>query len=111
MHGHHTPSAQLGATRLRWSLLLLLSAAQLMVILDISAVNVALPDLSADLGIARADIGWTLTSYSLVFRRLLLFGGRAADLLGRRRVFLTGLGAFTVSSLVTALAGDATVLF
>src|SRR3954453_8019838 len=111
MHGHHTPSAQLGATRLRWSLLLVLSVAQLMVILDISAVNVALPDLSADLGIARADIGWTITSYSLIFGSLLLFGGRAAALLGRRRVFLTGLGVFTASSLVTALAGDATVLF
>jgi EmrB/QacA subfamily drug resistance transporter len=110
-HRHHTPSAPLGATRMRWSLLLLLSVAQLMVILDISAVNVALPDLAADLGIARADIGWTITSYSLIFGSLLLFGGRAADLLGRRRVFLTGLGVFTASSLMTALAGDATVLF
>jgi len=82
-----------------------------MVILDISAVNVALPDLSEDLGIARADIGWTITSYSLMFGSLLLFGGRAADLLGRRRVFLAGLGVFTASSLVTALAGDAAVLF
>src|SRR5687767_3177024 len=110
-HRHHTPSAPLGASRMRWSLLLLLSVAQLMVILDISAVNVALPDLSADLGIARADIGWTITSYSLIFGSLLLFGGRAADLLGRRRVFLTGLGVFTASSLMTAVAGDATVLF
>jgi EmrB/QacA subfamily drug resistance transporter len=92
-------------------LLLLLSVAQLMVILDISAVNVALPDLAADLGIDRGDIGWTITSYSLIFGSLLLFGGRAADLLGRRRVFLTGLGVFTVSSLMTALAGDATMLF
>src|SRR5687767_13024774 len=110
-HRHHTPSAPLGASRMRWSLLLLLSVAQLMVILDISAVNVALPDLSADLGIARADIGWTITSYSLIFGSLLLFGGRAADLLGRRRVFLAGLGVFTASSLMTALAGDATMLF
>src|SRR4051794_18017484 len=82
-----------------------------MVILDISAVNVALPDLSADLGIARADIGWAITSYSLMFGSLLLFGGRAADLLGRRRMFLTGLGVFTASSLVTALAADAGMLF
>src|SRR4051794_27890585 len=82
-----------------------------MVILDISAVNVALPDLSADLGIARADIGWAITSYSLIFGSLLLFGGRAADLLGRRRMFLTGLGVFTVASLLSALAGDATMLF
>ena len=55
----------------------------------------------------RRDIGWTITSYSLIFGSLLLLGGRAADLLGRRRVFLTGLGVFTASSLATALAGDA----
>ena len=95
----------------RWSLLLLLSVAQLMVILDISAVNVALPEMAQDLGIGRADIGWAITSYSLVFGSLLLLGGRAADLLGRRRVFLAGLTVFTASSLVTALAGDATMLF
>jgi EmrB/QacA subfamily drug resistance transporter len=108
---HHRPHTPSPPGNLRWPLLLLLSVAQLMVILDISAVNVALPDLAADLGIARADIGWTITSYSLIFGSLLLFGGRAADLLGRRRVFLTGLGVFTVSSLMTALAGDATMLF
>src|SRR6476469_3025084 len=93
------------------SLLLLLCVAQLMVILDISAVNVALPDLARDLDIAPANIGWTITSYSLIFGSLLLLGGRAADLLGRRRVFLTGLTIFTAASLATALAGDATMLF
>src|SRR6266480_2077218 len=92
-------------------LLVLLCAAQLMVILDISAVNVALPSLSSDLGIARGDLEWTITSYSLLFGSLLLFGGRAADLLGRRRVFLTGLALFTASSLASALAGTATTLF
>src|SRR5690349_22085844 len=85
-------------------LLVLLALAQLMVILDISAVNVALPDLAGDLGIAGADLGWTITSYSLVFGSLLLLGGRAADLLGRRRVFLTGLGVFAVASLASAVA-------
>src|SRR5215216_2556473 len=95
----------------RSGLLALLCVAQLMVILDISAVNVALPDMAADLGIARADIAWTITSYSLLFGSLLLLGGRAADLLGRRRVFLFGLLVFTVSSLGSALAGDAGVLF
>ena len=110
MHHRRHPSDSPTAGHLRWPLLLLLSVAQLMVILDISAVNVALPDLAADLGIDRADIGWTITSYSLIFGSLLLFGGRAADLLGRRRVFLTGLGVFTVSSMVTALAGDASTL-
>jgi EmrB/QacA subfamily drug resistance transporter len=95
----------------RWSLLLLLCVAQLMVILDISAVNVALPDLGRDLNIAPADIGWTITSYSLIFGSLLLLGGRAADLLGRRRVFLCGLAVFTGASLITALASGATMLF
>ena len=92
-------------------LLLLLCVAQLMVILDISAVNVALPDLAKDLNIAQGDIGWTITSYSLIFGSLLLLGGRAADLLGRRRMFLAGLGVFTASSLASALAGDAGMLF
>src|SRR6266480_3482468 len=92
-------------------LLILLCAAQLMVILDITAVNVALPSLSTDLGIGRGDLEWTITSYSLLFGSLLLLGGRAADLLGRRRVFLTGLALFTVSSLASALAGTAAVFF
>src|SRR5262245_43799321 len=88
-----------------------LLVAQLMVILDISAVNVALPDLANDLGIGASDIGWTITSYSLLFGSLLLLGGRAADLLGRRRVFFTGLAVFTASSLASALATTAGWLF
>jgi EmrB/QacA subfamily drug resistance transporter len=95
----------------RLSLLSLLCIAQLMVILDISAVNVALPDMARDLGIAGADIGWAITSYSLIFGSLLLLGGRAADLVGRRRVFLAGLGVFTLASLASALAGGAAALF
>jgi predicted MFS family arabinose efflux permease len=82
-----------------------------MVILDISAVNVALPDLANDLGIGAGDIGWAITSYSLIFGSLLLLGGRAADLLGRRRMFLTGLGIFTASSFASAMAGTAGALF
>ncbi|HEY6886905.1 MAG TPA: MFS transporter, partial [Solirubrobacter sp.] len=113
MHGRHrTPAAPSDTrSRTRWSLLLLLSVAQLMVILDISAVNVALPDLAKDLNVKPADIGWTITSYSLIFGSLLLFGGRAADLLGRRRVFLAGIGVFTASSLITALSTGAAMLF
>src|SRR4051812_10272056 len=115
MHRRHrtpdTATAPSAPDRAGWTLLLLLSVAQLMVILDISAVNVALPDLSKDLNIGRADIGWAIPSSSLFFGRLLLFGGRAADLPGRRRVFLTGLGIFPASSLLTALAGDVAMLF
>src|SRR6266508_4111253 len=66
-----------------------------MVILDITAVNIALPSLAKDLQLSGSSISWIITSYSLIFGSLLLFGGRAADLLGRRRMFLTGLGIFT----------------
>src|SRR5215204_3291220 len=104
----HTPSS---SSNSRPALLAVLLVAQLMVILDISAVNLALPDMATDLGIGGGDITWTITSYSLVFGSLLLLGGRAADLLGRRRVFLSGLTVFTASSLASALAGSAAVLF
>src|ERR687883_544189 len=92
-------------------LLPVLLVAQLMVILDITAVNIAMPNLARDLRISGATISWTITAYSLVFGSLLLLGGRAADLLGRRRVFLTGLGIFTASSLASAMAGSAAELF
>src|SRR5437763_8876472 len=94
--GHHGPEADHagGAMRRMKQLLLLLCVAQLMVILDITAVNVAMPDMAKGLHIAGGDIGWTITSYSLIFGSLLLLGGRAADVLGRRRMFLSGLGIF-----------------
>src|ERR1051326_6722509 len=92
-------------------LLPLLLVAQLMVILDITAVNIAMPSLAEDLKISGASISWTITAYSLVFGSLLLLGGRAADLLGRRRMFLTGLGIFTASSFASAMAGSAAALF
>ena len=92
-------------------LLLVLLVAQLMVILDITAVNIALPSVAGDLDLSGASISWSITSYSLVFGSLLLLGGRAADLLGRRRMFLTGLGIFTASSFASGLAGTAGALF
>ena len=108
-HHQHDPAAneQHGP---KWLLPLLL-VAQLMVILDITAVNIAMPSLAQDLNISGATISWTITAYSLVFGSLLLLGGRAADLLGRRRMFLTGLGIFTASSLASAMAGSAAALF
>ena len=92
-------------------LLFVLLIAQLMVILDITAVNIALPSVANDLELTGSSISWTITSYSLIFGSLLLFGGRAADLLGRRRMFLTGLGIFTASSFASAMAGTAGALF
>ena len=106
-----THAAPDGRSRANRVLLAVLLVAQLMVILDITAVNIALPSLSRDLEISGSSISWTITSYSLIFGSLLLFGGRAADLLGRRRMFLTGLGIFTVSSFASALAGTAGALF
>jgi EmrB/QacA subfamily drug resistance transporter len=107
-HGHTGAKVAGGTQRM---LLPLLLVAQLMVILDITAVNIALPTLARDLEISGSSISWTITSYSLIFGSLLLFGGRAADLLGRRRMFLGGLGIFTVSSFASALAGSAGALF
>src|SRR5512133_1224025 len=106
---HSLPSHQL--RRPGMVVLLLLALAQLMVILDISAVNVALPDLARDLDIGGGAVGWTITSYSLIFGSLLLLGGRAADLLGSRRMFLSGLGVFVAASLAAATAGTAATLF
>ena len=108
-HSHSPSHARPGRTNA--TLLLVLLVAQLMVILDITAVNIALPSLAKDLQLSGSQISWTITSYSLVFGSLLLFGGRAADLLGRRRLFLTGLGVFTTASLASALAGTAAALF
>jgi EmrB/QacA subfamily drug resistance transporter len=107
----HPADGNAPASRRNAALLLVLLVAQLMVILDITAVNIALPSLAKDLQLTGSQISWTITSYSLVFGSLLLFGGRAADLLGRRRLFLTGLAVFTVSSLASALAGTAVALF
>jgi MFS family permease len=94
----------------RWQVLILLSLAQFMVILDITVVNVALPSIGADLSLDRAALTWVVTTYTLCFGGLLLLGGRLADLLGRRRTFLTGLGVFTAASLGAGLAGDGSVL-
>ena len=104
----HAPEGVSGS---KFVLLAVLLVAQLMVILDITAVNIALPSLSRDLDISGSSISWTITSYSLIFGSLLLFGGRAADLLGRRRMFLSGLGIFTASSFASAMAGTAGALF
>ncbi len=112
-HGSQSPDHTAGAPRSRSRLVLLgvLLVAQLMVILDITAVNIALPSLAADLQLSGSTVSWTITSYSLVFGSLLLFGGRLADLIGKRRLFLTGLGVFTVSSIASAVAGTASELF
>ncbi len=81
--------------------------AQFMVVLDVSIVNVALPSIKADLHYSPTGLQWVVNAYVLTFAGFLLLGGRAADLFGRRRVYLTGLGLFTVASLAGGLAQDA----
>jgi EmrB/QacA subfamily drug resistance transporter len=90
--------------RKRWGALAIVIAAQFMVILDVAIVNVALPSIKDDLGFSEASLQWVITAYAIVFGGALLLGGRLADIFGRRRVFLLGMGLFTVSSLLSGLA-------
>src|ERR671916_3432659 len=88
----------------RWYALALLCGAFFMVILDANIVMVALPSIEADLGFSEQGLQWVISAYALTFAGLLLLGGRTADLLGRRRLFMVGLLFFTAASLVCALA-------
>ncbi len=81
-----------------------------MVVLDFSIVNVALPSIERELHLAQAQVQWVITGYAIAFGGLLILGGRAADLLGRRRMFIAGLIAFSLASLVGGLAQDPTLL-
>jgi EmrB/QacA subfamily drug resistance transporter len=90
--------------RRRWFGLAVLVAAQFMVVLDIAIVNVALPTIKTDLHFSQDSLQWVVTAYSILFGGVLLLGGRVADLLGRRRLFMAGLTLFTVSSLLDGLA-------
>jgi EmrB/QacA subfamily drug resistance transporter len=90
--------------RRKWLALALLSVVQFMVVLDIAIVNVALPSIKDDLGFSQQNLQWVISAYALVFGGFLLLGGRAADVLGRRRLFLAGLIVFTVASLLAGLA-------
>jgi EmrB/QacA subfamily drug resistance transporter len=90
----------------RWWALALLSVVQFMVVLDIAIVNVALPSIQVDLGFSQENLQWVISAYALTFGGFLLLGGRAADLLGRRRIFLLGLAVFTIGSLFAGSAWD-----
>ena len=89
----------------RWLALYLVCAAQLMIVLDGTIVNVALPAIRGSLGFSETGLSWVVNAYLLTFGGFLLLGGRAGDLFGRRRVFAFGLGLFTFASLVCGLAG------
>src|SRR5579875_4115570 len=90
--------------------LILACLAQFMVILDVSVVNVALPSIRRALGFTLSDLQWVVNAYTVTFAGFLLLGGRAADLLGRRRVFVAGLVLFALASLGGGLASSQTML-
>jgi EmrB/QacA subfamily drug resistance transporter len=97
------------ATR-KWETLAVVGAAFFMTILDVAIVNVALPSIQKDLNISESTLQWVVTAYAITFGGFLLLGGRMADLLGRRRIFMVGLTLFTLASLTCGLASSAGVL-
>jgi EmrB/QacA subfamily drug resistance transporter len=96
--------------RRKWLALALLCVVQFMVVLDIAIVNVALPSIKVDLGFSQENLQWVISAYALVFGGFLLLGGRAADLLGRKRLFLVAIVVFTLASLFAGLAWSETSL-
>ncbi len=96
--------------RMKWFGLALLGAVQFMVVLDIAIVNVALPSIQLDLDVSQSNLQWVISAYALVFGGFLLLGGRTADVLGRRRIFMAGLVLFALGSLLCGLAWSETSL-
>ena len=94
----------------RWQALTLVCVAMFMTVLDVSIVNVALPSIKTALNVSDKDLQWVITAYAITFGGFLLLGGRAADLLGRRRMFMIGIAFFSAASLVCGLAGSIGVL-
>src|SRR5690348_11425118 len=92
------------ANRRRWFALAVILAAQFMVVLDVAIVNVALPTIKTDLHFSQESLQWVVTAYSILFGGVLLLGGRMADIIGRRRMFVAGRALFTASSLLDGLA-------
>jgi len=88
----------------RWSALALIVTAQFMVVLDVAIVNVALPSIRTDLGFSETSLQWVISAYAIIFGGALLLGGRLADILGRRRMFVAGLALFAASSLLCGIA-------
>ncbi|WP_084965422.1 MFS transporter [Thermoactinospora rubra] len=105
LSAHHAPPDPR-----RWQALALISVAQFMLILDVTVINVALPDIGTDLGLGRTTLTWAVTAYTLLFGGLMLLGGKLADTFGARRLMLAGLALFTLASLATGLASNAALL-
>ncbi|MGP3534990.1 MFS transporter [Microbacterium sp. RD1] len=110
MSSSSVPSEGPGPSPRRWITLVVVGLAQLMVVLDATVVNIALPSAQADLGFSDGDRQWVVTAYSLAFGSLLLLGGRVSDLIGRKRTFLIGLLGFAAASALGGAAPDFGVL-
>jgi len=104
------PPDEEGISPEKWRILILLAAAQFLVVLDASITNVALPSIGIALDVTQSDLAWVVNAYVLTFGGFLLLGGRMADLLGRRRIFVVGLTLFAIASLTAGLAQDETML-
>src|ERR671923_2264221 len=94
----------------RWLALIILCAGFLMIVVDATIVNVALPSIQRDLGFSQAGLAWVVNAYLIAFGGLLLLAGRLGDLVGRKRVFLIGLGVFTVASVLCGASTSAAML-
>ena len=101
---------QESADRNRWIALYVLCTGMLMIVLDVTVVNVALPSIQDDLGFSQSSLAWVVNAYLIAFGGLLLLAGRFGDLIGRRTVFLAGLAVFTVASLLCGLAQSQALL-
>ncbi len=102
--------AQAHADRRRWIAFVVVCLGQLMIVLDVTIVNVALPSIQKDLHFSQANLAWVVDAYLIAFGSFLLLGGRLGDLVGRKRVFLSGLVLFTIASALCGLADDQTLL-
>src|SRR5947208_10817863 len=103
-HEHQTTHER--SDRSRWLALYVLCTGMLMIVLDVTIVNVALPSIQTDLGFSASGLAWVVNAYLIAFGGLLLLAGRLGDLLGQRRVFIAGLVIFTVASALCAASLD-----
>ncbi len=101
---HQQESTHAGSDRSRWIALYVLCVGMLMIVLDVTIVNVALPSIQQDLGFSQSSLAWVVNAYLIAFGGLLLLAGRLGDLVGRKSVFLAGLAVFTAASLVCGAA-------
>src|SRR5947199_8725527 len=98
------------SNRRRWAALVVLCVGQLMIVLDVTVVNVALPTIQRELHVSQNSLAWVVNAYLLTFGGLLLLAGRVGDIVGRKRIFLAGVASFVVASALCGLANSETLL-